>query len=169
MKIYGIIGYKNAGKTSLVERLVTEITGRGYSVSTVKHAHHAFDLDQPGKDTFRHREAGARQVMLATGTRWVLMTELRGSAEPALSDLIAYLDPVDLVLVEGYKRDSHPKIEVHRTIVGHPLIAPGDPTVRAVATDGPLSHGGPKLDLNDTVAVADFILAETGLALRTMA
>ena len=163
MKIYGIIGYKNAGKTTLVERLVTEITARGFSVSTVKHAHHAFDLDQPGKDTFRHRQAGARQVMMATGTRWVLMTELRGAQEPALADLLARMEPVDLVLIEGYKRDSHPKVEVHRAVTGHPLIAPDDPTIRAVATDGPLAVDRPRLDLNDIGAVADFILRETGL------
>jgi molybdopterin-guanine dinucleotide biosynthesis protein B len=166
MKVMGIIGYKNAGKTSLVERLVTEITGRGYSVSTVKHAHHAFDLDQPGKDTFRHRAAGARQVMLATGARWVLMSELRDTAEPPLADLLARLDPVDLVLVEGYKRDSHRKIEVHRPATGHPLIAPGDPTVIAVATDGAPDVSVPVLDLNDLSAIADAILRDTGLADR---
>ena len=163
MNVYGIIGYKNAGKTSLVERLVTEITGRGFSVSTVKHAHHAFDLDQPGKDTFRHRQAGARQVMLSTGTRWVLMTELRGADEPDLAELLARMDPVDLVLIEGYKRDRHPKVEVHRAVTGHPLIAPGDETVRAVASDSLVSAGVPLLDLNDTGAVADFILRQVGL------
>jgi len=163
VKVLGIIGYKNAGKTSLVERLVTEISGRGFSVSTVKHAHHAFDLDQQGKDTFRHREAGARQVMLSTGARWVLISELRGTAEPELADLLGRMDPVDLVLVEGYKRDLHPKVEVHRPVTGHPRIAPGDPTVRAVATDGAVAVGVPVLDLNDTGAVADFILRETGL------
>ncbi len=163
MKIYGIIGYKNAGKTTLVERLVAEISGRGFSVSTVKHAHHAFDLDQPGKDTFRHRQAGARQVMLSTGTRWVLMTELRGVEEPELADLLARMNPVDLVLIEGYKRDRHPKIEVHRASTGHPLIAPGDETVRAVATDSAVMVGIPVLDLNDIGAVAAFILTEVGL------
>lgn len=132
-------------------------------MSTVKHAHHAFDLDQPGKDTFRHRQAGARQVMLSTGARWVLMSELRGAAEPELGELLGRMDAVDLVLVEGYKRDRHPKVEVHRPVTGHPLIAPGDPTVRAVATDGVVAVGVPVLDLNDTGAVADFILRETGL------
>ena len=163
MNIYGIIGYKNAGKTSLVERLITEITGRGFSVSTVKHAHHAFDLDQPGKDTYRHRQAGAGQVMLSTGTRWVLMSELRGAEEPPLADLLARMDPVDLILIEGYKRDRHPKIEVHRKITGHTLIAPGDDTVRAVACDTLVAAGVPLLDLNDTGAVADFILGQVGL------
>jgi molybdopterin-guanine dinucleotide biosynthesis adapter protein len=163
MNIYGIIGFKNAGKTSLVERLVAEITRRGFSVSTVKHAHHAFDLDRPGKDTFRHRQAGAGQVMLSTGTRWVLMTELRGADEPPLADLLARMDPVDLVLIEGYKRDRHPKVEVHRAVTGHPLIAPNDDTVRAVACDTLVAAGVPLLDLNDTGAVADFILGQVGL------
>jgi molybdopterin-guanine dinucleotide biosynthesis adapter protein len=163
MNIYGIIGYKNAGKTSLVERLITEITGRGFTVSTVKHAHHAFDLDHPGKDTFRHRQAGAGQVMLSTGARWVLMTELRGTQEPDLTDLLARMDPVDLILIEGYKRDRHPKIEVHRAVTGHPLIAPGDATVRAVACDTVMDVTVPLLDLNDTGAVADFILQQVGL------
>lgn len=163
MNIFGIIGYKNAGKTSLVERLVTEITGRGFSVSTVKHAHHAFDLDQPGKDTFRHRQAGAQQVMLSTGARWVLMSELRGAEEPPLADLLARMDEVDLILIEGYKRDRHPKVEVHRAVTGHPLIAPRDDTVRAVACDTLVAAGVPLLDLNDTGAVADFILRQVGL------
>ncbi|NCO87409.1 MAG: molybdopterin-guanine dinucleotide biosynthesis protein B [Rhodobacterales bacterium] len=163
MKTCGIIGYKNAGKTTLVERLVTEFTARGLRVSTVKHAHHAFDLDQPGKDTFRHRAAGARQVMLATGTRWVLMSELRGADEPALAELLARMDPVDLVLIEGYKRDSHPKVEVHRAATGHPLIAPGDPTVRAIACDSALATDRPLLDLDDITAIADFIARDAGL------
>ncbi len=163
MKTYGIIGNKNAGKTTLLERLVTAYTARCLRVSTVKHAHHAFDLDQPGKDTFRHRSAGARQVMLATGSRWVLMSELRDSAEPTLADLLARMDPVDLVLIEGYKRDSHPKVEVHRTATGHPLIAPGDPTVRAIACDSPLATDRPLLDLDDIAAIADFIARDAGL------
>lgn len=163
MKVFGIIGYKNAGKTTLVERLVAVFTARGLAVSTIKHAHHAFDLDAPGKDTFRHRTAGARQVMLATGTRWVLMSELRDAAEPTLSDLLARMDPVDLVLVEGYKRDSHPRIEVHRSATGHPLIAPDDPNVHAIACDGPRDSDRPLIDIDDIDAIADFIAAEIGL------
>jgi molybdopterin-guanine dinucleotide biosynthesis protein MobB len=162
MKIYGIVGYKNAGKTTLTERLVAEISGRGFSVSTVKHAHHAFDLDQPGKDSFRHRAAGARQVMLASGARWALMTELDGD-EPPLADLLARLDPVDLVLIEGYKRDTHPKVEAFRSATGNPLIAQGDPTVRAVAADSPVDCAQPVFDLNDVRGIADFILGEVGL------
>lgn len=163
MKIYGVIGWKNSGKTSLMERLVAEITGRGISVSTVKHVHHAVDLDQPGKDSYRHRQAGAREVVLASADRFALMVEHRGP-EPELPAILARLAPVDLVLVEGYKRDAHPKIEVWRAETGQNLIQPGDPLVRAVATDAPLTLPVPVLDLNDTTAVADFILREAGLA-----
>jgi molybdopterin-guanine dinucleotide biosynthesis protein MobB len=163
MKIYGIVGYKNAGKTGLMERLVTEITGRGISVSTLKHAHHTFDVDHPGKDSYRHRQAGAQQVLLASGTRWALMSELRGAAEPPLADLLRLLSPVDLVLVEGYKRDAHPKVEAFRAVTGNPLIAPDDPTVRAVASDTALTLDRPVFDLDDTAAIADFILSEVGL------
>ena len=163
MRVFGVVGYKNAGKTGLMERLVAEITGRGFTVSTIKHAHHTFDVDQPGKDSYRHRDAGARQVLLASATRWALMTELRGVDEPPLSDLLARLDPVDLILVEGYKRDTHPKVEAFRGVAGNPLIAPDDPTVRAVASDTGLTLDRPVFDLNDTVAIADFILSEVGL------
>ena len=163
MKIYGIVGYKNAGKTGLMERLVTEITGRGISVSTLKHAHHTFDVDHPGKDSYRHRQAGAQQVLLASGTRWALMSELRGAAEPPLADLLRLLSPVDLVLVEGYKRDAHPKVEAFRAVTGKPLIAPDDPTVRAVASDTALTLDRPVFDLDDTATIADFILSEVGL------
>ena len=163
MRLYGVVGWKNAGKTGLMERLVAEITGRGFSVSTVKHAHHSFDVDHPGKDSFRHRDAGAREVLLASGNRFALMHELRGDAEPPLADLLTRLSPVDLVLIEGYKRDSHPKIEAHRAVTGNPLIAPQDPTVRALASDTPLDLDRPVFDLDDTAAIADFILAEVGL------
>lgn len=162
MKVFGVVGFKNAGKTTLVERLVTEITGRGITVSTLKHAHHAFDLDQPGKDSHRHRAAGARQVLIGSSTRWALMTELAG-AEPPLADLLARLDPVDLVLIEGWKRDAHPKVEAFRTVTGNPLIAPNDPTIRAVASDSPMTLDRPVFGLDDIAGVADFILAQVGL------
>ena len=163
MKVYGVIGWKNAGKTSLMERLVAEITRRGFSVSTVKHVHHDVDLDQPGKDTFRHRAAGAREVVLASAHRHAILTEHRGP-EPELSAILARLAPVDLVLVEGYKRDAHPKVEVFREATGQALIQPGDPLVRAIATDAALpDQPVPVLDLNDTPAIADFVLRETGL------
>lgn len=162
MKVYGVIGWKNSGKTSLMERLVAEITGRGFSVSTVKHVHHSVDLDQPGKDTFRHRQAGAREVVLASADRLAILVEHRGP-EPELPAVLARLAPVDLVLVEGYKRDAHRKIEVWRAETGQPLIQPGDPLVQAVATDSSLTLPVPVLGLNDTQAVADFILREVGL------
>ena len=162
MKIYGIIGWKNAGKTGLMERLVADITARGFTVSTVKHVHHDVDLDQPGKDTYRHRAAGAREVILASAHRFALMHEHRGP-EPDLATILTRLAPVDLVLVEGYKRDSHLKIEVFRRETTQPLIQPTDPLIRAVATDTDLSLTVPVLNLNDTPAIATFILRETGL------
>lgn len=164
MRVYGVTGWKNAGKTGLVERLVTEITGRGWTVSTLKHAHHVTDVDQPGRDSFRHREAGARQVLLASPKRWALMTELRDAPEPPLAELLARLDPVDLVLVEGWKRDAHPKVEAHRAETGRPPRAPEDPTIRAVAADGPLEGvSQPLFHLDDTAGIADFVLREVGL------
>lgn len=163
MKRYGIVGWKNSGKTGLVERLVAEITGRGISVSTVKHAHHHFDVDQPGKDSFRHRAAGAEQVVLSSGKRWVLMSELRGAAEPPLETLLGKLDPVDLVLIEGYKRDGHPKVEAHRAATGQPLLAAEDPTVRAVASDSAPDVPCRLFHLDSTDEIASFILNETGL------
>jgi len=163
MKIFGVAGYKNAGKTGLMERLVTEITGRGFTVSTLKHAHHAFDIDHPGKDSHRHRTAGAHQVVLSSGNRWAMMTELRGAPEPPLSELLAQMAPVDLILIEGWKRDSHPKIEAYRAETKHPLIAPEDPTIKAIASDTAIQLDRPVFDLDDTAAIADFIIAETGL------
>lgn len=162
MKIYGIIGWKNAGKTSLIERLVSDIVARGISVSTIKHVHHDVDLDRPGKDTFRHRAAGATEVVLASAHRFAVLHEHRG-AEPPLANVLARIAPVDLVLVEGYKRDNHAKIEVFRAGEGRNLIQPGDVTVRAVATDMVLALAVPVLDLNDPRTVADFILREVGL------
>ncbi len=164
MRVYGVTGWKNCGKTTLMERLVEEITGRGFSVSTVKHAHHATEIDHEGRDSYRHREAGAREVLVASPVRWALMHELRGVQEPPLTELLAKLSPVHLVLVEGYKRESHPKIEAHRAETGRPLLAFENPTVRAVASDAtPEGLPVPVFDLNDTAAIADFILREVGL------
>ena len=164
MNVYGVIGWKNAGKTSLMERLVAELSARGFRISTVKHVHHDVDLDQPGKDTYRHRAAGAEEVVLASASRMALLREHRGE-EPELASILSRMAPVDLVLVEGYKRDTHAKIEVFRREAGHELIQPGDPMVRAVATDAALAAlSVPVLDLNDTAAIADFILREVGLA-----
>lgn len=163
MNVFGIVGWKNAGKTGLMERLVTEITSRGFSVSTIKHAHHSFDVDHAGKDSHRHRVAGAREVLLASGNRFALMHELRGDDEPTLAQLLTKLSPVDLVLIEGYKRDDHAKVEAHRAETGNPLIAVDDPTIKAIASDVPLDFDRPVFDLNDTGAVADFILEQVGL------
>ena len=163
MKVFGITGWKNSGKTGLMERLVADITGRGISVSTLKHAHHSFNVDHKGKDSYRHREAGASQVLLVSANRWALMSELRGAPEPSLDELIAKLDPVDLVLIEGYKRERHDKIEAHRNATGQPLIAPDDPTIVAVASDSAPTVDVPVLDLDATREIADFILARVGL------
>ncbi len=164
MKVWGVVGWKNTGKTGLMERLVAEFAHRGVSVSTLKHAHHSFDVDHPGKDSHRHRMAGATEVLLASGTRWALMHELRGAPEPPLEVLLAKLERVDLVLIEGWKRDAHPKIESHRAAAGQPLLAPGDRTIRAVASDsGQGVEGRPRFHLDDTGAIADFIAAELGL------
>lgn len=157
MKIFGVTGWKNSGKTGLMERLITEFTARGLTVSSIKHAHHSFDIDHPGRDSYRHRDAGARQVLLASRNRWALMHELRDEDEPSLGDVLEQLSPVDLVLIEGYKRDRHPKIEAHRKETGQPLIAPEDETIVAVASDTSVAIDRPVLDLNDTAAIANFI------------
>jgi molybdopterin-guanine dinucleotide biosynthesis protein B len=165
MRVFGVVGWKNAGKTGLMERLVTEITGRGFSVSTVKHAHHTFDVDHEGKDSHRHRVAGAQEVLLASRNRFALMHELRTEDEPTLAELLTKLAPVDLVLIEGYKRDAHPKVEAFRGETNNPLIANDDPTIRAIASDKPIELDRPVFDLNDTVGVADFILTNVGLTI----
>ena len=163
MKLFGVTGWKNAGKTTLLTRLVAEFTARGMTVSTIKHAAHGFDLDQPGTDSYRHRAAGAREVLVASGRRWALMHELDAS-EPALGDLLPRLGPADLVLIEGFKTAPHPKIEAHRAVTGHPLIAPENPTIRAVAADSHIDTGRvPRLPLDDTVEIADFVARELGL------
>lgn len=164
MRIFGVTGWKNSGKTGLMERLVREITARGFSVSTVKHAHHSFDVDHPGKDSDRHRQAGAQEVLLASQNRWALMHELHDAEEPSLSALLEKISPVDLVLIEGYKRDRHPKIEAHRTATGQPLIATSDDTIQAIASDTRLEgFNVPVLDLDDTKTIANFVLQQVGL------
>jgi len=163
MKIYGVTGWKNNGKTGLMERLVAEFTNRGFTVSTIKHSHHGADVDRPGTDSYRHRQAGASEVVLASGARVAIMQELRGAEEPPLAELLARLNPVDLVLVEGYKREPHPKIEAYRQEAGTDLIAPRDVSIRAVASDTALELDRPVFDLNDTTAIAGFILAELDL------
>jgi len=163
MKIYGVTGWKNNGKTGLMERLVAHFTTLGLTVSTLKHAHHETDVDHPGTDSYRHRRAGAQEVVLASAQRVAVMHELRGAPEPSLIDLLARMQPVDLILVEGYKREAHPKIEAYRTAAGQPLISPDDPSIRAVASDIPLDLDRPVFDLNDTAAIAGFIAKELHL------
>lgn len=163
MKVFGVIGWKHAGKTTLVERLLAEITARGFSVSTIKHSHHDVDQDTPGSDSFRHRAAGASEVILASPNRFALLHDYR-STPLGLEALLPRLAPVDLVLVEGFKRGDHPKIEVFRALAGHDLIQPVDATVRAVASDTPLpALTVPCLNLNDAAEVAEFILKDCGL------
>lgn len=168
MRILGIAGYSGSGKTTLVKTLLPALIDRGLEVSTLKHAHHAFDIDSPGKDSYEHRRAGARQVLISSEKRWALVREHRGQAEPALQDLLDKLDPVDLVLVEGWKHGDHPKLEVHRPAAGTPLLALTDPHVLAVATDAQSLPGVrvPLLALNDVQAIADFAAAyaRTGVA-----
>ncbi len=165
MRVYGIVGRKNTGKTHLVARLVRVATARGLVVSTVKHAHHAFDVDQPGKDSYVHREAGAREVLVTSTQRWALLHENRGATEASLPQLLALLAPCDLVLVEGFKGGMHAKLEVYRTSCGQPPLSADDATVEAIATDDAASVGGelPRLPLDDTDAVLDFVLARVGL------
>jgi molybdopterin-guanine dinucleotide biosynthesis protein B len=165
--VFGIAGFKNAGKTTLTERLVAELTGRGYVVSTVKHAHHAFDIDHEGRDSHRHRKAGAREVAIVSRNRWALVHELRGEAEPAFAAVLGKLEACDLVLVEGYKREGHPKLEVRRAGLDHPELAGDDPTVVAIAADFGIADAPlPVLDMNDVAAVADFIVAHVKLEPR---
>ena len=163
MKIWGVTGWKNTGKTGLTERLVAEFVGRGLRVSTIKHAHHSADVDHPGTDSFRHRGAGASEVILATPARIALMRELRGDDMPSLDDLIAMMQPVDLLLIEGYKSSPYPKVETQRVEAGKPLLCLENETIKLVATDTPLDVHVPQIDLNDTSAIADFIAAELGL------
>ncbi|MDW4550770.1 molybdopterin-guanine dinucleotide biosynthesis protein B [Defluviimonas sp. D31] len=164
MRVYGVTGWKNSGKTTLMERLVTEITGRGFAVSTVKHAHHATEIDHEGRDSFRHRQAGAREVLVASPVRWALMHELRDAGEPPLADLLTKLSPVDLVLIEGYKREPHAKVEAHRHETGRPLLAGENASVRAVASNAaPEGLSVPVFHLDDVGTIADFILKEVGL------
>jgi molybdopterin-guanine dinucleotide biosynthesis protein B len=160
MRVIGLAGWSGAGKTTLLLRLIPELARRGVAVSTVKHAHHAFDVDEPGKDSFEHRSAGAREVLVASGRRWALMHELRAEPEPGLAALLARLSPVDLVVVEGFKTAAHPKIEVHRAANGKPFLFRDIPNVRAVAADGPVPDAPvPVLPLDDAIAVADAALA----------
>jgi len=158
MKVFGFTGYSGAGKTTLIERLIPRFVARGLAVSLIKHAHHGFDVDRPGKDSYRHRQAGAREVMLVSDQRWVLMHEMRDQGEPSLEAQLALLSPCDLVLVEGYKFSGVPKLEVFRPDNGKPAIYPQGLNIVAVASDVEFELPLPWFDLNDSAAIADFIL-----------
>ena len=165
MKIFGLAGWSGSGKTTLITRLVPELIGRGLRVSTMKHAHHSFDMDKPGKDSYVHREAGATEVMVSSTERWALLHENRGRPEASMEELVAYMTPVDLLLVEGFKTYPHDKMEIHRSVTGKPLLASDDPSIVAVATDTPqaLPVSVPTLDIDDITGIADFIVAACDL------
>ena len=158
MRIIGLAGWSGSGKTTLLTRVIPRLVARGLRVSTLKHAHHAFDIDQPGKDSHSHRLAGATEVLIGAATRWALVHELRGDAEPTLAVLLRKLAPVDLVLVEGYKRERHPKLEVYRAALGKPLLHPDDPAIVAVAADEPPRARVPVIDLDDIERIVDHLV-----------
>lgn len=167
MRIFGLAGWSGSGKTTLMVKLLPELIGRGLSVSTMKHAHHAFDIDRPGKDSYEHRAAGATEVMVASANRWALMHEHRGAPEPGAAELIRHMAPVDLLLIEGFKREAHDKLEIYRKANGKPMLHPEDPRIVAVASDVPLPDVRlPVLPLDDVPAIADFILTHCGLPVR---
>jgi molybdopterin-guanine dinucleotide biosynthesis adapter protein len=164
-KIIGVAGFKNAGKTTLVEKLVVVLTQKGYRISTVKHAHHSFDIDHEGRDSFRHRKAGATEVAVVSKSRWAIIHELREETEPSLADILGQLAPCDLVIVEGYKRDGHDKIEVRNLALDSPVLAGDDPTIVAVAATGAVMGSSvPVFDRDDVTALTTFIVKHTGLA-----
>jgi molybdopterin-guanine dinucleotide biosynthesis protein B len=159
MRIIGLAGWSGSGKTTLLTKVIPRLTARGLTASTIKHAHHGFDVDQPGKDSHSHRVAGATEVLIGSATRWALVHELRGVPEPTLGELLAKLAPVDLVIVEGYKREAHPKLEIHRTAVGKPLLQPDDPRIVAIASDQAMPGAAvPVVDLNDVEGVVEILL-----------
>lgn len=163
MKIFGFAGYSGSGKTTLIEKLIPIFAARKLTVSLIKHAHHTFDVDQAGKDSYRHRHAGCTEVLVTSSRRWALMHELRGAPEPGLTEQIERLSPCDLLLVEGFKHERIPKLEVYRAAVGEALIHPHDANIVAVASDAQVQTALPQLDLNDPAAVAAFILSHLGL------
>ena len=165
--VIGVTGFKNSGKTTLVERLVAELTGRGLRISTVKHAHHTFDIDHKGRDSFRHRKAGAREVAVVSRNQWAVIRDMHDESEPSLEDIMSRLQPCDLVIVEGYKRDEHPKIEARNLDLDHPELAGEDDTIIAIAASGPLTGAPvPVFQRDDIAGLADFVLAHVDLAAK---
>jgi molybdopterin-guanine dinucleotide biosynthesis adapter protein len=160
MRVIGLAGWSGSGKTTLITKVIPLLVGRGLKVATIKHAHHEFDLDKPGKDSWLHREAGASEVLVASSRRWALIHELRGEPEPPLGDLLAKLGPADLVIVEGFKRHAHPKLEVYRALLGKPLLHPDDDCIVAIATDAPLQAPLPVVKLDDIEGIANVLQAE---------
>ncbi len=165
MKIFGFAGWSGSGKTTLIEKLIPLFAARGLKVSLIKHAHHSFDVDQPGKDSYRHRHAGCSEVLVTSSKRWVLMHELRGAPEPDFAELIKRVSPCDLLLVEGFKREKLPKLEVYRASVGESLLHPQDPDVVAIASDSKVETKLPQFDLDDAPSIASFVLKHVGLDL----
>ena len=165
--VFGFAGWSGSGKTTLIEQLIPRFVGQGLTVSLVKHAHHEFDLDQPGKDSFRHREAGCREVLVTSAARWALQHELRGATELKLEEALQRLAPCDLALVEGFKAAPLPKLEVYRADIGKPLLHPGDRHIVAVATNAQLTTSLPVLALDDVGAIATFVLHYLGLPRRS--
>ena len=163
MRVFGFAGWSGSGKTTLVEQLIPQLRAKGLVVSLVQHAHHEFDIDQPGKDSHRHREAGCQEVLVTSAVRWALMHELRGAPELSLDAALARLSPCDLVLVEGFKSAAIPKLEVYRASVGKSMLHPADPNIVAVATDGSLVTPLPLFDLSDVAPIAAFIVTHAGL------
>jgi len=164
MKTFGFAGWSGSGKTTLIEKLIPILVKRGLRVSLLKHAHHTFDVDQPGKDSYRHRHAGAAEVLVTSSRRWVLMHELRGAKEPAFDEQVKQLSPCDLLIVEGFKFAPIPKLEVWRAETGEALLHPNDPHIVAVASDARVDTKLPLLDLNDPAAIASFIVQHQKLA-----
>lgn len=164
MKIFGISGYSGSGKTTLIERLIPLFTGDGLRVSLIKHAHHGFDIDHPGKDSYRHRHAGCSEVLVTSKLRWALMHELRGAREPTLEEMIELIAPCDLLLIEGYKREPFDKLEVYRSTLGEPLLFPQDPRIIAIAGDQRVAAELPQFSIDDVPAIAAFIRKHVGLA-----
>jgi molybdopterin-guanine dinucleotide biosynthesis protein B len=164
MKIFGFAGWSGSGKTTLIEKLIPRLAARGLRVSLIKHAHHTFDVDQPGKDSYRHRQAGASEILVTSSRRWVLMHELRGAHEPSFDEQIKHLSPCDLLLVEGFKFAPIPKLEVWRAETGEALLHPNDPHIVAVASDTTIETRLPLLELNDHAAIEGFIVKHLKLA-----